>query len=184
MRGIVAALALSGLAVSATAGDAPPPSAPPALTGPVSEPPAELPRGIEAAPMPAADRVLVVPGVTTPRPGARPRKPGSAAAPTVTGLSDTLPPLLGPAEMPASPAGRVPPRNQRATTNRPPDGHTRPPLTLESEPAPPRGEVFDDLPEPDAHKARPGRIDPRPTLIAPPRRPTGLFGRFFPPVTF
>src|SRR4051794_40151229 len=156
MRGIVAALALSGLAVSATAGDAPPPSTPPALTGPVSEPRAELPRGIEAAPMPAADRVLVVPGVTTPRPGARPRKPVSAAAPTVTGLPDNLPPLVGPAEIPTP--GRVPSRNQRATINRPLVERARPPLTLESEPAPSRGEGFGDLPEPDANKARPGPI--------------------------
>ena len=189
MRRNVAALVLMGLSASvgvAVAGDEPPPLTPPTVSGPVAEPPAELPRALEATPIPAdRGQVLVVPGVTTPRPGSRARRPGTSVAPSTPAPRplSTLPPLMGPAEMPQSQPG-APVAGSSVRASDPTRGSLnsrRPPVTLESELAP-----ADDLKDP-ASATSPGDPSRRSGAgaerrIAPaPRRPSGLFGRFFPP---
>jgi hypothetical protein len=183
MRRNVAALVLMGLSASvgaAVAGDDPPPLTPPTVSGPVAEPPAELPRALEATPIPAdRGQVLVVPGVTTPRPGSRARRPGASATSAPRPLS-TLPPLMGPAEMP-KPGAAVGSSVRASDPTRGSFNSGRPPVTLESELAP-----ADDLKDP-ASATSPGDPSRRSGAVAErriapaPRRPSGLFGRFFPP---
>lgn len=169
-------LAAGSPAAAARAGDGPPPLTPPVLGPSVEIPPAELPPPHEAAPIDGPPQpILVVPGVTTPRPGsgAHPA-PSHGAVHTPTPTSPEAPPLLGPAGMPRAASGRV----GTAGGARAPGS---PPTTLESVPA------DDELGE---HRVRKpgqsgrttvegGSVDhPRPSPNV--TRP-GLFGRLLGP---
>src|SRR5260370_34849701 len=94
---ILAAVSSGGLA----ADDCPPPLSPPVLAPPVRDAASELPAIVEstpaAKPSPAvpADRgaILVVPGLTTPRSGARVRKPNAGDATALAPVpAEVLPP--------------------------------------------------------------------------------------------
>src|SRR5262245_7088878 len=140
MRRMAAGLVFLGLGAGlweARATEDPPPLAPPVVTPPLREAPSDLPPVIEARPSQDRGAVLVVPGITTPRPGAtnrRPVAPGRANTPAGVS-SDGLPPIVGPAEMlgptqappfsPASVPGRI-------TAPRGNAGGELPPLILES----------------------------------------------------
>jgi hypothetical protein len=181
--GLLAAWPVSTWAVT---GDGPPPLTPPVLTPPVVEPPAELPPPANAKPIPDNRPILVIPGVTTPRPGSRPRvdaapvNPRPATTPTPTPTT-VMPPLVGPAEMP-----RTSPYPTRRVEDRRPPLRPSIPLTLDPDPTPP--DVREHRVEkPGAASTRPRPLEDEPLDDAPasrpaaPRRPQGLFGRFLPP---
>ena len=171
MRRIAGARILSALGVGLAAWAAEssavadgPALTPPVLSGPVVDPPGELPRSLEATPMPGSGPILVVPGITAPRAGERRRTPAPPQdAPRSAG--GPLPLLAAPAE-PSN--GFVAPGS--STTR-------RPPMVLESIPK--------DLDERDLESSSPsdpqrrGLSLPRNSLLAPSRRPGGLFNRLF-----
>lgn len=177
MRRFVASLAWVSLVATAAptfAGNEPPPLAPPALSGPVAEPPAELPKSIGGSPLPGNRPVLVVPGFARPRPAARTPRTTPGPVPPVTGAPGGSPALVGPAEMPAPVAGierPAPPASEPAE----PVTDSTPPITLESIPGEP-----DDGTTPTTRTPT-RRTAPEPRTSSPPRRPPGFFGRFFPP---
>lgn len=196
MRRIAAGLAWFGLTASAGAAlgqDGPPPLAPP-VTGPVADPAPAF----EAPPPSGPGQVLVVPGITTPRASARnpraprgnPARPAAAPVPDATRTAEAavgLPPLLGPNEMPDS---RV--RNPVGAAGTVADpfgtgGRTsgRPPLTLESEPAGPGDDAATGETTPPIHvpsrRYGPESVPRQFGSPFAPRRPQGLFSRFFPP---
>ena len=180
MRRIAAGLAWVGLAAStpfAWARGDDPPRLTPALTGPVADPPTESPPKAvvppEAKPSAHPGQVLVLPGITTPRPAPRTIRP-------VEGLNG-LPPLLEPSTLSATPPATARDTFRPFGGNDPfaPTGRPtgRPPITLESVP------TEDDLTPPIETPSPPTpgaelRNPPRGAL--PPRRPQGLFGRLFP----
>lgn len=188
MRRIAAGLVLGLLAASGASGapaDDPPPLAPP-VGAPAIEPPAEMPPPKEAKPIDENRPMLVIPGVTTPRPGARPRTPGAPASPARTAVpipapaaASAVPPLLGPAEMPRT----APPRRPVGTAD---NGRAGLPTTIESVPAP-AGEGVRERrsAKPSATTVRPLDDDPLDRPAKPPappaRRAQGFFGRFLPP---
>jgi hypothetical protein len=155
---------------------------PPALTAPAlsapSEPTGELPPAIEARPRPDLGSVLAVPGIPIPGRAAatRPRLPVPDS--TAPAVSDRLPALIGPVEMPAPP----PARPMAPGQPRPPDRLNRP-LVLESVPTP-------GLPGPspatnrDPRRPAPGPRTASPTTDPlPNRRPSGFLGRLLTPPT-
>ncbi len=181
MRRIAAGLAWVGLTAGAGAAlgqDAPPPLTPP-LVGPVSESapkprPAPIP-----APTPAPGQVLIVPGITTPRTGVKPRV-------TAPALRDSDPPLELPLEFePAKPATTRSAAKPVFTGTDPfaSEDKGRPPSTLESASANADNDPSALTPPisataPHEDPAPRGPIAP---AQAPRRRPFGLLGRFLPP---
>lgn len=191
----MAVLGPSAARCRVVAEEPPPPLTPPVLSAPIDEPPAELPPLTSPLTIPRPEnrrnQVLVVPGVTTPRPGRPLTFPGiprsEAASPAPF---EGLPPLVGPAEMapPARPAetGRALPATPRDPGRRP----TGLPPLIESEPTDTidRRENSGEARERASSEPtiRRGLFGPRDHgaesgVAAGARRPTGLFGRFFPP---
>lgn len=185
MRRFVASLAWLSLAAASgasSAGQAPPPLTPPVLAGPIAAPPAELAKPIEGSPLPGNRPVLVVPGFARPRPALRNGRTTPTPVGPVPSLSpapDGLPTLVGPAEMPAPVDGNgrtaLPLAEPRGAIT----GST-PPISLESIPDEP-GDFAGGPPPHGRESAR--RTTPEPKPIPTTRRPSGLFGRFFPTPT-
>lgn len=190
MRRIVTAGSLGALLAwngAAQAQDELPPLAPPSSGPAEAAIPEERPRpapnpgpsantnGAPAPPPPAdSGPMLAVPGIpfrSRVVPGVRdaPRGPSSPAIP------EDLPPISGPSEMPATAPG-FPTMARPSTTPATRPSTRSQPLVLESVPI---GEETKPTPPPTSG-ARP---DPsRPVPSQPARRPSGLFGRFLPPV--
>jgi hypothetical protein len=149
----------------------------PALSAP-SESTGELPPAIEARPRPDLGSVLAAPGIPIPGRAAAARSRLPVPDPTAPAVSDRLPALIGPVEMPAPP----PARPMAPGQPRPPARLNRP-LVLESVPAP-------GLPGPSPATNRDPRLPasgPRAASPAsdplPNRRPSGFLGRLFTPPT-
>jgi hypothetical protein len=184
MRHGWAALACAGLIVpgvidvSASAEDGPPPLTAPVLTAPTTEPAAPASATPTPPPTPApapgqgSGAVLAVPGVTAPRsrPAPRPATPDQTRGRAIAPPRVEFPPVVEPLDA-------TPTRDPTDPAPRRAGARTRPPVTLESVTAP-NDDENEASPKPDTparRAAKPARPEPLP------RRPPGLFSRFFPP---
>lgn len=175
MRRIVAASSLGvwlACPGASYAAEDPPALAPP-LTGPsVPSNSAATAPALEGQRLPDGGSVLAVPGVPI-RGRNRPATNLPALDPAGPLVSDDLPPLTGPAQMPD--AESLPELPDPAI---PPGGpESGRPMTLESVPA---GDLPDPRPSPRTPSTPPRGSSLRGRLPAA-RRPSGLFGRIFPP---